>query len=179
MAAQPETPNPKRRPFQYSLRALLLFVTVCGVVCALLATWREAQNERARENLIPIRSQADWPKEIRDFVNDARRRNVELNEIKVHYVVRDYWEYCWQTEYSPEVLRLMTSRWRLSPVGREHGCVPNFLRVIVEPRNLVAQIADADFLGSPNLVAREKGDYYLVICHKSEGLLIVIYYFNF
>ena len=69
---RPVVRMPKVHWYQFSLRGLLLFMTASALVCAWLVKCIEAEKERVRKALSPVTSQADWPTEIHDFLDDGR-----------------------------------------------------------------------------------------------------------
>jgi len=172
-------PSGKRRWHQWKRLVTLLLATVCIIAYAWLASRIEVPKHKVQSPVEP----SGWPREVRDVLDDAWQRHVEVKGVVVYWVVgkpEDYCpEYLWQATYSPELLSLMTARWELASVGRDQALARRSVRQIVYEGILVSDADDVAFFGSPNWIAGEKGAQYLVMHNRSKRLVIIHYFYNF
>jgi hypothetical protein len=76
---------------------------------------------------------------------------------------------------SPEVLSLMISKWKLTPVNRNDGIVPLFWRDLPNKLSSASQGSAIQFYRTAEWT---KGDLYIVMNDKTHKRLIVRYYYN-
>ena len=123
-----------------------------------------------------ITSRSEWPETLVGLLEDADGRDINVEDVNVYYISNV--EYFWEFEASPELLTLMTARWKLSRVNGNHRLV----RLVVErmPSNLSApeQGSDVDYFLCDVWLAGEKGHYFCVMNDKSHKRIVVRYYYN-
>ena len=76
----------------------------------------------------PVTSQDDWPRPLKELLEDADQRRVKLEQIKVYHTSSFLEDptYFWQTKDSAGALALMTERWRLLPMDKSDTYIAPF-----------------------------------------------------
>jgi hypothetical protein len=141
--------------------ALSIMALLCCCVATIAVSWN-----------LPVASQDDWPRPLKAFLEDADRKQIKVEQIRVYTKDTGPDHYLWQAKDSAGVLALMTERWRLSPMDKSDEYIERF------------------WLSMPSALCRSRdpnrveyfaglggdGDSFLVMRDKARGLLVVSYW---
>jgi hypothetical protein len=177
------TVNSDKRPFQFSIRSLLLFTFMFALLCSGLSTLYKLYNTHFVAYWEPVESSSDWQQPLQFLLKDAKEKQIEIKQLKVFDLKNrpDMWgpENVWQMESTPELLDLITKCWQLIPINRNNKWVERYLSKMREdwrPRNPNCEI---EYFASQGRLMGNKSDLYVVMNDKTHKQIVVWYYFNF
>ena len=160
--APPSLAPEKHTPLRFVVFSAL---GVVALPCCCVATVAVNQN-------FPITSRNDRPWPLKKLLEDADRRQIKVEQIKVYdrtkvnLISFPDETYFWQTKYSMDVLALMTKSWGLSPMDKSDRIVASFWEELPWP---LRRSCDPDRI---EYFARYE---FLVMHDKARGLLVVQY----
>ncbi len=139
---------------------------IVGLLCCCVATVAVNRN-------FPITSRDDWPRPLKELLEDADRRQIKVEQIKV-YERTDGLSfdetYFWQTKDSTGAFALMNERWRLLPMDKSDGKVARFWQEMPWALRRSCDPSKIEYFANWGSY-----DNYLVMRDKARGLLVVWY----
>jgi hypothetical protein len=154
---------------------LKMFVVlfVCGmsilyVIVNAYMEWSLHQEEIRRWQTVP---RQQWPNSLKELLDSAKQTQIEPESIKVFY---RHWSEDWYWEFSssPQLLHLMTDRWKLTKIDRDHNGVKGAILCFPPPEFLPpADFDHVDYYVSEGY--GEEGMSYLIIDDSANKRIIV------
>jgi hypothetical protein len=120
-----------------------------------------------------------WPESLVEFLKDAEKKHINVEQLKVYSGPHD--DFFWKCNETPEILKLMIVRWKMSIVDRNNGFVRLALQYMPTSLSSLIQGKDIDYYVSAECLpgGEGSGDLYCVMNNKTDKVLIVRYYYNF
>lgn len=174
---------PFRRPTSRRVLNVVLTAFVVVAVAIWASVWMIAciRAERSRldaREAWSVAARSDWPDTLRELVGTADHSHIHLGDVVVWW--RPYYaEYYWRLEASAELLDLMTARWSLRPVSRDHPLVRFAVERMPSALSSSLETPSADCYVSADWLAGEKGHWYCVMNDSAHKTVVVRYYYNF
>ena len=126
-----------------------------------------------------ILARHDWPESLVALLRDAEQKQIKIDHLNVYLGQHD--NCFWRCNATPKLLDLMVARWELHPVKRSDKMVDLALRYMPTDLSSSLQGGDIDYYVSTNILpgGEWKGHQYCVFNDKSNGVIVVKYYYNF
>jgi hypothetical protein len=180
MSCSNSSENGEYKPFQFTLRSLLIFVFIVAVILSFLMTLKAMFDNLFAVHWKPVADRSQWTRDLQDFIKDADQKNVKIEVVKVYNLVGGFWddENFWLIKYSPELLELMCTNWSLSKTNRNTRWVEEAWGKM--PDELKPKESDKiELYISAGWLKLAESDRYIVINDITSEHIIVWYYFDF
>jgi len=166
--------SPARR-LQF-LVASVVVVLIVWIAGAAVLYWRITTQVTAGGRVL---ARHEWPESLVDLLKEAGKRQIHVVDLNVYSGPHD--DYFWRCEGTPALLDLMIARWDLLPVKSDNRLVRLVLDYMPAALSWVSQGEDVDYYVSSQCVpgGEWKGHQYCVVNDKTNGVIVVGYYYNF
>jgi hypothetical protein len=115
----PSVDSPRRRTW---LRPILIILVVFFLLIG-VAVWYLNYRMRIFFHDIfagkcgPVTSTEDWPRPLKELVQDAEHDKITIENLKVHCMCKGYeTEYVWRIQSTSGMFEFLKTRWSLSPI---------------------------------------------------------------
>ena len=155
----------------FVILALLMWLTIGVTTCIRV--------ERERDPRGRVASREEWPEKLLEFLQDADQRGVPLSNLKVYYGLHD--DFFWKCDATPELVKLMIDRWKLTQVTSDHRMFPIVFKSMPTAISSLQRDNDIDYYVSAEYLpgGEWSGHLYCVMNYKTEKQVVVRYYYNF
>jgi hypothetical protein len=154
----------------------VLIIPVIGWIVATTIYWSSEPEATLRGRML---ARYEWPESLVEFLSDADKRHIQVEQLRVYSGPHD--TYYWKCEATPELLNLMITRWKLSPVNRDYDVINTTLQRMPPALSSLGRGKDTDYYVSAEYLPGgfPKGHLYCVMNDKAEKQIVVQYYYNF
>jgi hypothetical protein len=179
--SSPELPkNSDTKPFQFTLRSLLILVLIVALILSVLMTLKTMFDNLFAVHWEPVTDRSQWRSALQDFLKEADQKEVKIDVIKVYHLVGGFGddENFWLIKYSPELLELMCTNWSLSKTNQNTRWAEEAWDKM--PDELKPKKTNKrEFYISAGWLKLAESDRYIVINDITSERIIVWYYFSF
>ena len=157
------------------IAVVILIFIIFAFVGATYYILRESQKraeEAARGYIVP---QQEWPKPFVDLLEDAKQQDIKVDNINVYRRHDGGPDHYWVSEASPEFFALISKRWKLQPVEKNHRAVRLSQKYMPTMIEIPSHSNDMCYYLCSNWLSYGKDDLYCVMFDKANKVVIIRY----
>jgi hypothetical protein len=169
------TQHRERRPFQFSLRSMLVLMAGIAIIVALSVAACRKISEFSRGRHGPVKDRTEWDRPLQELLADAAGAEIQVEPVSVYLSHGGFWDYyyVWRMSASPELIALMTQRWGLGPATA--GDIARFWQDMPPEWPTANTTSPKRYLAAYHPDA----DNFIVMIDDTAGLVYVWYWFDF
>lgn len=159
-----------------SIKVILIVLGTAWILTMTISCWVHTPQTNTNGRVL---ARHEWPESVVELLRDAEQRHIKIDHLKVYLGQHD--NYFWRCDATPGLLDFMVTRWELHPVKRSDKMVDLALQYMPTDLSSSLQGGNIDYFLSTNILpgGEWKGHQYCVFDDKSDGVIVVKYYYNF